>query len=230
MIFLCIWHFIKTLDETSPRSKVVQSSQHAKSNPSSAVSKSLNSNKASSHKAELKPPSPQAKTNPRNSANKSSSSQHSSSQGGPPKNSHNSHTASKPGNKQGEHSSHAEHANPLNEQHKEKDAPSSSDPFAPIPETHHKCRKPPVYARAPNQPRVEVPDEYVQWKVPFPSDYSPPYYTDEHLLGDKRPPYADADIKPEVPSPGGFLFNELDGKIDRRSHMGPYKIVDNMPQ
>ncbi|KAK3884163.1 hypothetical protein Pcinc_011563 [Petrolisthes cinctipes] len=72
--------------------------------------------------------------------------------------------------------------------------------------------------------RVQVPDDKVDWSVPFP-DYTPTSYTSPHILA--APPYAD----PKIGS-SGFkpVWNALDGKINRSSHEGPYTILDGFPR
>lgn len=65
--------------------------------------------------------------------------------------------------------------------------------------------------------RVEVPDEKVEWNTEWPS-YSPTVYTDPST---KNKPWADRDIGAAV-----FKWNQIDGKTDRRSHIGQY-IIDS---
>ena len=60
-----------------------------------------------------------------------------------------------------------------------------------------------------------------------PLDYKPPYFTEPNLMiPDKRPVWADAELTAQ--NFGAFKFNALDGRIDRRSHHGPYELVDGV--
>ncbi|XP_045606104.2 ADP-ribose pyrophosphatase, mitochondrial isoform X1 [Procambarus clarkii] len=88
---------------------------------------------------------------------------------------------------------------------------------------HIKCRGG-FYPRSNNKVRrAEVPNDKVEWSVPFP-DYAARKYTAAHILA--APAYAD----PEIGSPGFVpCWNTLDGKINRRSHEGTYSIDDGFP-
>ena len=59
--------------------------------------------------------------------------------------------------------------------------------------------------------RVEVPEDKVEWSTKW-DDYSPPDYTSPGLKGKD---YADDEIES-----GKFSWNGIDGKVDRRSHLG----------
>lgn len=70
--------------------------------------------------------------------------------------------------------------------------------------------------------RVIIPDNLVPWFVEF-KDYSPTEYESKTLINKPwaDPPIGDSKFNPK--------WNELDGKINRKSHMGPYEIKDNRP-
>nr|CAH7760314.1 unnamed protein product [Callosobruchus chinensis] len=70
--------------------------------------------------------------------------------------------------------------------------------------------------------RLLFSDELVAWSKHFP-DYSPPEYNSKSLLNKPwaDPPLGDPNFKPK--------WNELDGKVNRKSHTGAYKIVDGRP-
>jgi ADP-ribose pyrophosphatase len=75
--------------------------------------------------------------------------------------------------------------------------------------------------------RFPVPDDKVDWRVPFPQ-YNPVDYTAPSVLS--QPAWADFDIrKPGYTGPRPN-FNAIDGKVDRRSHEGIYEIVDGVPR
>ncbi|XP_050304005.1 ADP-ribose pyrophosphatase, mitochondrial isoform X2 [Anthonomus grandis grandis] len=70
--------------------------------------------------------------------------------------------------------------------------------------------------------RFHVPDELVSWSTRF-NDYSPPEY-ESPVLQNKPwadPPLSDAKFKPK--------WNALDGKINRKSHLGSYKVKNGRP-
>eukprot|EP00030_Apusomonadida_sp_AF-17_P000046 a10746_23.p1 GENE.a10746_23~~a10746_23.p1 ORF type:complete len:299 (-),score=53.70 a10746_23:31-897(-) len=70
--------------------------------------------------------------------------------------------------------------------------------------------------------RAYVPCDKVSWDVPWP-EYKPTQYTAPSVLA--GPVWADP------VDAAGLQFNSLDSKrIDRRSHDGPYTIVDGMPR
>uniref|UniRef100_A0A0K8T3I1 Nudix hydrolase domain-containing protein n=1 Tax=Lygus hesperus TaxID=30085 RepID=A0A0K8T3I1_LYGHE len=90
-------------------------------------------------------------------------------------------------------------------------------------ELHQKCRNT-TYGSDGKISRVPVPDNLVKWEQVW-KDYSPPYYTAPGVIGK---PWADKEIGED-----GFCpkWNSLDqeNKVDRRSLMGEYKIVDGYP-
>ncbi|CAK1551135.1 unnamed protein product [Leptosia nina] len=86
--------------------------------------------------------------------------------------------------------------------------------------THFKCRFG-VYPRS-NVERYFVPDDKVSWDVEY-KDYTPQNYTSPAIKGK---PWAD----PEIGSPNFKpIWNDDDGNVDRKSHMGVYKILDGYP-
>lgn len=70
--------------------------------------------------------------------------------------------------------------------------------------------------------RFAVPDEFVQWNVNY-ADYKPPFYETPAL---KDKPWADLDYKDPNFKP---TYNTLDGSVNRKSHMGEYKIENDLP-
>ncbi|KAL0993638.1 hypothetical protein UPYG_G00110930 [Umbra pygmaea] len=85
---------------------------------------------------------------------------------------------------------------------------------------------PHVKSRCPQYPsseikRFPVPDDKVDWKIDWPL-YKPETYTAPAVLN--KPEWADPDIWSFSP-----LFNNLDGKVDRRSHEGPYRVENGLP-
>lgn len=70
--------------------------------------------------------------------------------------------------------------------------------------------------------RTYVPDDKVSWSVDWP-EYKPSEYTILKILKDK-PDWADEN------DPTKYKYNQLDGKIDRRSHLGKYEVVDGRPR
>ena len=70
--------------------------------------------------------------------------------------------------------------------------------------------------------RAFVPDDKIKWSVTW-SDYKPVEYTAEKVL--KQPVWADD----QDPTLLRKKMNTIDGKIDRRSHLGDIKIVDGRP-
>lgn len=70
--------------------------------------------------------------------------------------------------------------------------------------------------------RFVVPDEFILWSVPF-DGYQPPFFESPAIEGK---PWADRksddpNFKPK--------YNELDGNVNRKSHIGAYEIVNNLP-
>lgn len=91
--------------------------------------------------------------------------------------------------------------------------------------THVKCRGN-IYPRS-NIARLQVPDEKVDWNVDWP-DYNPISYTAPHLINsEKLPPWADQETVGVGFNP---KWNDIDGKINRKSHMGIYEVVKNIPR
>merc|ERR1719189_3146489 len=93
---------------------------------------------------------------------------------------------------------------------------------------HVKCRVPYEYAYRDAKGQVkkikrhDVPAGQISWDVPF-EFYDPISFDALHLA---TAPYADPDIKNPEFNP---KFNQLDGKIDRRSHEGNYKVIQKIP-
>ncbi|XP_059052116.1 ADP-ribose pyrophosphatase, mitochondrial [Achroia grisella] len=87
--------------------------------------------------------------------------------------------------------------------------------------THLKCRGG-IYPRSKIE-RFPVPDDKVDWSSEY-KQYQPPDYTESSINGK---PWADPNI-------GGSNFqpkwNDVDGKVSRVSHMGPYRITNGYPQ
>jgi ADP-ribose pyrophosphatase len=90
---------------------------------------------------------------------------------------------------------------------------------------HIKCRNS-TYARDATIVRANVPDDKVNWNVPFP-EYKPLEFTHSNVL--KKPVWADVDIEPNATDSKGIEFNKIDKNIDRRSFMGDYQIVHGRP-
>eukprot|EP00116_Pleurobrachia_bachei_P012624 sb/3472886/ len=82
---------------------------------------------------------------------------------------------------------------------------------------HARCRNSPYDGGKSN--RFPVPDAKVPWSVSYP-EYSPASYTSPAVAA--APVWAD-------PEKGNFKFNALDDRTDRRSVVGEYKVVDEMP-
>lgn len=92
---------------------------------------------------------------------------------------------------------------------------------------HHKARATPYPQCAAK--RFPVPDENVPWEVEFP-EYDPVNYTAPVVL--KKPPWADTDLMNMIPSVRPPLaYNRLDEehRVNRASHMGPYRVIDGLP-
>lgn len=97
----------------------------------------------------------------------------------------------------------------------------------------HHCLAMHVKARGRKYPgtiieRNHIPDEYVDWSVPY-RKYCPIGYTDRLVL--KGPVWSDPDIsevQPRVP----LKFNALDQvyNVDRTSFTGIYEVVDGLPR
>ena len=69
-----------------------------------------------------------------------------------------------------------------------------------------------------------VPDDKVSWSVEF-KDYKPANYTSPKVLS--KPVWADPDI--EKDQKVGLKFNKVDGKTNRKSHVGEYQVVKGLP-
>lgn len=84
---------------------------------------------------------------------------------------------------------------------------------------HISCRNS-VYVKAIQ--RFTVPDELISWEVKF-EDYNPPFYESSVIDGKPwaDPKFDDPSFKPR--------FNELDGKVNRVSHIGSYRIEKGLP-
>ena len=65
--------------------------------------------------------------------------------------------------------------------------------------------------------RTEVPSGLISWDVLF-DTYDTITFTAAHL---KTAPYADPDIEDEAFHP---KWNQVDGKINRKSHEGVYRV------
>ncbi|GFS20542.1 ADP-ribose pyrophosphatase, mitochondrial [Elysia marginata] len=102
---------------------------------------------------------------------------------------------------------------------------------APVMKQHNKARCP-VYPRSENK-RFAVPDDKVPWSVPYP-EYAPVDFTSDSVL--KMPVWADVDFR--VAQTNGDKsatvqqpkWNQLDGKVNRRSHTGKYEVVNSVPR
>ncbi|XP_031352845.1 ADP-ribose pyrophosphatase, mitochondrial isoform X1 [Photinus pyralis] len=70
--------------------------------------------------------------------------------------------------------------------------------------------------------RLNFPDNLVPWTAAF-NEYNPPEYNSPNLLGK---PWADPDIADPKFHPH---WNELDGAVNRKSHMGVYPVTDGKP-
>lgn len=70
--------------------------------------------------------------------------------------------------------------------------------------------------------RTYVPDDKVKWSVKWP-EYKPVSYTVDKILKDK-PIWADSENPLDIKN-----WNLLDGKLDRRSHLGTYLVNDGYP-
>ncbi|KAH9525249.1 ADP-ribose pyrophosphatase, mitochondrial [Bulinus truncatus] len=83
---------------------------------------------------------------------------------------------------------------------------------------HVKCRND-TYPRS-NIVRANVPDDKVDWKISFP-EYKPVVYTSDSVK--KKPVWADDDCTEKSFSP---KWNEVDGKVDRRSFVCKYELTE----
>ncbi|KAL3858491.1 hypothetical protein ACJMK2_013079 [Sinanodonta woodiana] len=80
-----------------------------------------------------------------------------------------------------------------------------------------------------NIKRFQVPDDKVSWSKDFP-EYSPTEYTSKSVLGaPDKPEWSDPD---PVKSPEEFQqlkFNDVDGNLNRCSHVHVYEVKDGFP-
>ncbi|XP_064612144.1 ADP-ribose pyrophosphatase, mitochondrial-like [Liolophura sinensis] len=93
-----------------------------------------------------------------------------------------------------------------------------------MPVGHWKCRNT-EYPRSDGVFRFKVPDDKVLWTTPF-IEYRPVEYTAPSVKS--QPPWADPELR--VPNPPTLKWNAIDGKVNRKSHMGRYEIHDNVPR
>jgi len=76
--------------------------------------------------------------------------------------------------------------------------------------------------------RSVVADEQVSWQTPFP-EYAPTLYTAPTVAA--GPVWADKDFLADKPLAVATKWNDVDGKVDRRSFEGVYKLDDHgVPQ
>ncbi len=66
-------------------------------------------------------------------------------------------------------------------------------------------------------------DDKVNWSVEW-TDYKPVNYTTRKLL-EVKPVWADDENPLKINN-----WNKLDDKIDRRSHMGEYEVINGVPR
>lgn len=84
---------------------------------------------------------------------------------------------------------------------------------------HVACRNS-VYARTIQ--RFAVPDESVSWSVEF-ENYNPHFYEAPGIQGK---PWADPKFDDPTFEP---KYNELDGQVNRVSHIGSYQVIHKLP-
>lgn len=87
--------------------------------------------------------------------------------------------------------------------------------------SHERCRNN-TYLGGPA--RFKVPDDKVSWDVDF-KEYKPDNFTSTRVLS--GPVWADPDIQKDKKV--ALKFNKVDGKVNRKSHVGEYKVVDGLP-
>lgn len=85
---------------------------------------------------------------------------------------------------------------------------------------HIKCRNN-IYPRS-NQQRLHVPDERVPWSKVW-KNYHPPSFTMDYIKGK---PWADPEIGNKNFNP---KWNDVDGNVNRTSHVQTYEIRDGYP-
>lgn len=71
--------------------------------------------------------------------------------------------------------------------------------------------------------RLHVPDNKRAWNLKF-EEYYPPNYTSSPVLD--QPVWADLPVEKMKRFP---KYNELDGKINRKSHQGKYEVLKGLP-
>ena len=87
---------------------------------------------------------------------------------------------------------------------------------------HYKCRVP-VYPRTQDSIiRQEVPDEKISWDTEW-EQYNPPYFTSTHIINQ---PWSDPEIISLKFKP---IWNRVDGRVDRSSFLGDYKVCEGYP-
>lgn len=74
--------------------------------------------------------------------------------------------------------------------------------------------------------RFPVLEDKVPWSKEYP-EYQPVDYTAPRV--EAGPVWADPDIRKQPPEKP-LQFNSLDGKVNRKSHIGMYDVVDNVPR
>ena len=99
-----------------------------------------------------------------------------------------------------------------------------------MPETHKKCRGG-SYQRNAQVVRFQVPDNLVGWNISWPA-YNPQEFTNNRVLA--GPEWADPDVSGIYPSSlprktKELNFNEIDEKVNRKSHTGKYEIIGGLP-
>lgn len=72
--------------------------------------------------------------------------------------------------------------------------------------------------------RSKVPDDKVPWSVEF-KDYKPVHFNSPRVLS--KPVWADPNI--ETDTKVVLKFNKLDGKVNRKSYVGEYQLVNGLP-
>jgi len=87
---------------------------------------------------------------------------------------------------------------------------------------HSKCRGDAYKAGNQSVARVSVPDEKVPWSVDWPA-YNPPIFTAPFV---SSAVWADPDLGTVEFSP---KWNSLDGKVNRASHQGEYRVREGRP-
>lgn len=86
---------------------------------------------------------------------------------------------------------------------------------------HHKKARNDIYPRTDCVQRFQVPDDKVSWCEPYPN-YEPVDYTAPSVLS--GPVWADVDVRTQASKERFPKWNGVDGKINRKSHMGKYVL------